>query len=371
MRGQHVFEAERRFITTPRDLATYVRFDALYQAYLNACLILLGSGAAPQRCFPEQGNTPRTGFASFGGPHILSLVTEVATRCLKLARRQKFNFHRRARPERIGGLLTVAKARTAENGVKLPSQDLGQALDAMLAFLPPSLQAMVSHHNARRRSPTSSNVRYRPFMTKEDAPEPDWVTGDNASNNLLLAMAFPEGSPMHPAYAAGHATVAGGCVTMLKAFFRTIDPVSKQPLKWRALGLPFVTASDDGSQLLDVPPGEATVEGELNKLAANISIARNMAGVHYYSDYYDSVRMGERVAVSILVEQALTYGTDAVTMEFRSFDGDVIVVSSHFDGFAAINPEPPLTGCAKDDFNAYDPTELMQRYKDWLFRHMV
>ena len=31
-----------RFITTPRDLATYVHYDALYEAYLNACLLLLG-----------------------------------------------------------------------------------------------------------------------------------------------------------------------------------------------------------------------------------------------------------------------------------------------------------------------------------------
>ena len=32
----------RRPITTLRDLATYVHDDALYQAYLNAALILLG-----------------------------------------------------------------------------------------------------------------------------------------------------------------------------------------------------------------------------------------------------------------------------------------------------------------------------------------
>ena len=41
-----------------------------------------------------------------------------------------------------------------------------------------------------------------------------------------------------------------------------------------------------------------TLEGELNKLAANISIGRNMAGVHYFSDYYDSVRMGEEIALN-------------------------------------------------------------------------
>jgi hypothetical protein len=41
------FETTSRFIMTPRDLATYVHFDALYEAYLNACLILLEMGAAP------------------------------------------------------------------------------------------------------------------------------------------------------------------------------------------------------------------------------------------------------------------------------------------------------------------------------------
>ena len=33
-----------RLMATPRDLATYVHYDALYEAYLNACLILLGLG---------------------------------------------------------------------------------------------------------------------------------------------------------------------------------------------------------------------------------------------------------------------------------------------------------------------------------------
>ena len=42
-----------------------------------------------------------------------------------------------------------------------------------------------------------------------------------ASATVHLPMAFAEGSPMHPAYGAGHATVAGACVTVLKAFFDT------------------------------------------------------------------------------------------------------------------------------------------------------
>ena len=98
-----------RFITTPRDLATYVHFDQLYQAYLNACLILLGQDAATDIGMPEgKGHPTRDGFATFGGPHILTLVCEVATRALKAVRRQKYNIHLRSRPEALAEAVTLA-----------------------------------------------------------------------------------------------------------------------------------------------------------------------------------------------------------------------------------------------------------------------
>jgi membrane-associated phospholipid phosphatase len=37
--------------------------------------------------------------------------------------------------------------------------------------------------------------------------------------SYLLPMAFPAGSPLHPSYGSGHATVGGACVTVLKWFF--------------------------------------------------------------------------------------------------------------------------------------------------------
>jgi hypothetical protein len=49
------------------------------------------------------------------------------------------------------------------------------------------------------------------------------------------------------------------------------------------------------------------VGGELNKLAANIAIGRNAAGVHWRSDYTESLRLGEEIAIGILKEQRLTY----------------------------------------------------------------
>lgn len=323
LKGAHKFDGQR-FITTPRDLATYVRFDALYQAYLNACLMLLGINFGAQEGFPENDKSARTGFASFGGPHILSLVTEVATRCLKAARRQKFNFHRRGRPERVAGLLTVAKA-VKDGRISTPPPLYGKktraSSEVALSQLADILD-MVGHHNALRdSSPPGKNP------TVISKANPKWLQGPGQASNYLLAMAFPEGSPMHPAYAAGHATVAGGCVTMLKAFFKTVDKNFK-PLPWTDTKFDAWVAKSDGRMLVKAKSTSGmTVEGELNKLAANISIARNMAGVHFYSDYYDSLRMGERTAVGILIEQLYGYD-EAVIMKFRSFDGDQITLST-------------------------------------------
>ena len=38
---------------------------------------------------------------------------------------------------------------------------------------------------------------------------------------------------------------------------------------------------------------QISIHGELNKLAANVAIGRNMAGVHYRSDYIESTKLGE------------------------------------------------------------------------------
>lgn len=279
-------EPARRFITTPRDLATYVHYDALYEAYLNACLILLADGVPFDPGIPFQGRDfidRQQGFAQFGGPHILSLVTEVATRALKAVRFQKFNVHRRLRPEALAARLAQFKA-----------------LDV------PEVTAMVEDR------PLARILNW--VARKNGTTDP--VLGDN---NYLLPMAFPEGSPMHPSYGAGHATVAGACVTILKAFFD-----HKHPVRVAGNECTAFVPTEDGSRLTTIPVvGRLTVEGELNKLASNISIGRDWAGVHYFSDYIESIRLGEQIAISILEEQKLTY-SENFSMTVPLFDGGSI-----------------------------------------------
>ncbi|HEX9665971.1 MAG TPA: phosphoesterase, partial [Thermodesulfobacteriota bacterium] len=71
---------------------------------------------------------------------------------------------------------------------------------------------------------------------------------------------------------------------------------------------------------------DLTVGGELNKLAANIAIGRNFAGIHWRSDYVDSLMLGEAIAIGILRDQRLTYNENFNGFTFTKFDGTTITV---------------------------------------------
>jgi hypothetical protein len=271
----------RRYMRNLRDLAHYVHVDALYEAYLNAALILLSINAPVDAGNPYIQSPNQIGFGTFGGPHILSLVTEVATRALKAVWYQKWFVHRRLRPEAYGGLVHLEKSGEADYPV----------------------------HAAIRKAPVLERVRHH---NRERAGEASY----------LLPMAFPEGSPTHPAYGAGHATVAGACVTILKAWFDESFPL--RGARFRD-GTPLVIseAGDDGLRLRPYTgddAGSLTVGGELNKVAANIAIGRNMAGVHWRSDYTESLRLGEEVALGILEEQSICYN-EPNAFSLTTFDG--------------------------------------------------
>jgi hypothetical protein len=289
--GSDQFDPRRRFIRNLRDLATYVHFDALYEAYLNACLILLEMRAPLDPGNPYFDSRTQIGFGTFGGPHILSLVTEVATRALKAVWFQKWRVHRRLRPEEFGGRIHVhlrgLPARPFPFHPGVPPGRYPMIHPEILNTAPASVLDRINNYN---NSPPRNN------------------------NTYLLPMAFPEGCPTHPAYGAGHATVAGACVTILKAWFDESFVIPNP-----------ITADRNGLNLVPAGAANLTVGGELNKLAANISIGRNAAGVHWRSDYTESVRLGEEIAIGILQEQKLTYNEDH-HLTLTKFDGTAITI---------------------------------------------
>ncbi|MEM8979914.1 MAG: vanadium-dependent haloperoxidase [Pseudomonadota bacterium] len=329
--GEDAADNAQRFITTPRDLATYVHIDELYQAYFVAAL-MLSTGARGDVGFPEpNGMQTRAPFATFGGPHLLSQLTEVASRALRAVRRQKFQINRRARPECLAARIALGSAKgTAVFGSAEP------AMTSILTELglKGGKREITKLFDWVDKINTDRNQRAHYDIPKT----PDPLAG---KPNYLLPMAFPEGSPMHPAYGAGHATVAGACTTVLKAFFNIYDgslsagDPGKPNLTAKTMASigfkQVLQAKPDGSGLDDVANApELTIEGELNKLAANIAIGRNFAGVHYYTDYYDSLRMGERVAIGILREHLISH-PEPIAMHLKSFDGDTIRIETAGD----------------------------------------
>ncbi len=87
-----------------------------------------------------------------------------------------------------------------------------------------------------------------------------------------------------------------------------------------------VVPSSDGLSLVPYTGGPLTVGGELNKLAANVAMGRNFAGIHWRSDYSESLKLGEDVAISVLRDQRLTYKEDFEGFTFTRFDGTRITV---------------------------------------------
>lgn len=278
------YDSVLRYMRNGRDLSQWVHIDVLYQAYFQAMLIMK---AAPDPADPFTGgglgipmnpgnpyllSLMQDGFTTFGGPHCAALTTEVSTRALKATWFQKWFVHRHLRPEAFAGRV---------------------------------------HHKL---------VNARPYPLHPDVLNSAAVARIQSlhGGNAFLPLAYPEGCPGHPSYTAGHATVAGACVTILKAFFYTDAP-------WPNPRIP----SDDGLTLLPYTgPGAAqmTIGGELNKLAMNVAYGRNIAGVHWRSDGYESLRLGEEVAISVLKDQRETYFEDFQGFTFRKFDGSIVTI---------------------------------------------
>jgi len=288
------YDPEPRYISTMRDLARFVHKDALHQAYFNAALILLSGEAKWTEGNPygdDEKLKPReAGFGTLGGPHILNLVSEVATRALKVVWNQKWQVNLRLRPEAYGGLVHVQEI--GIGGKKKTTRDYG----------------------------------LKGWKGAKVCPEILKLTGDT----LLLPMAFSSGSPVHPAYGAGHATVAGACVTVLKAYFRTVG-IPINCLKERSVpyaekaNLTMWTPikSDDGcfTRKEIKKPGGMTIEGELNKLASNVAMGRSMGGVHWRSDNTRSLILGEALAAQMLAEITVDLSEKPV-FKFRTFARD-------------------------------------------------
>lgn len=267
-----LFDPTPRYIRNGRDLSEWVHMDVLFQAYFQAFLIITGLGVPVDAGNPYRDSSTQVGFGTFGDPHIAGLLCEVSTRALKAVWNQKWFVHRRIRPEAFAERVDRAAFSGANYSVHPDILNSVTSSERLGGYLPPG--------------------------------------------NAFLPMAFPEGCPTHPSYGAGHATVAGACVTILKAWFDE-STVIQQPVEPDPSGITLFAYNGTDTM---------TVGGELNKLASNVALGRNIAGVHWRSDATDSLKLGEAVAISVLKDQKLGYHEAFGGFSLTKFDGTTITV---------------------------------------------
>jgi hypothetical protein len=200
----------------------------------------------------------------------------VATKALNAVWYQKWFVHLRPRPEAHGGLVHLIKTGNANK----------------------------------------TDATFSPFILNSNGLQQSF----NKYGTWLLSQAFPEGSPTHPAYPTGHGTVGGACVTMLKFIFDGNFVIPN----------PMVPTSDGLSLEPYTGPdaGQLTVNGELNKLAHNVSFGHGIhSGIHWRSDTDTSLMLGEAVALSFLRDKAHTYN-ELFTIHITKFDGTTATLSN-------------------------------------------
>lgn len=265
------YTPDRIFIRNGRDMAEFVHFDFPALSFTNAARMLNTFGSAaldPNN--PYLINPTQAGFITYGFADVLALVQTAAEASLKAAWYQKWLVHRRLRPEFYGYLVDQQI-----NGV------LNSGINSQLI----------------------------------NSPVLPMILGTFGS--YLLPQAYPEGSPTHPSYPAGHAVFSGACATILKAFFNE-DFVIPNPV--------MPNATND--MLIGYVGTPLTVGNELNKLAANITLGRDFAGVHYRSDGYQGMLLGEKIALSILEDESFTRNINFKGYHLTKFDGTKIIIGT-------------------------------------------
>ncbi|MGK7957107.1 MAG: phosphatidic acid phosphatase [Crocosphaera sp.] len=297
----------RRYLITLRDAGQWVHVDFPHQSSLWATIILLGEMAmtssaipyaqGPQDKRPIQRSEP---FGSLGGPDITVNSALAAVYGLKHAWFQKWCVHLRLRPEVYAQRLELFRRGTLDQSKF--DELFGDGAEVLRKT---KVGDRIIEHNQLQ------NIKFS--------------RGDK-KGTLLLPMAFPEGSPAHPAYPGGHSVFAGAGATIAKAFFAN-TPIPSP-----------VVPTADGQGLTAYTGGETLMlHEELNKLIANITLFRDGAGMHWRTDGTTSGcpgttiatggnLLGEKMAISMLRDLKETYAEEVGTFSFDSITGEHITI---------------------------------------------
>jgi hypothetical protein len=292
--GQNVANNNLKYVYNPRVLGSLVHNDPLFQLFYNACLIAIQNGVKSSGYYNDVIDCWTTG----GFPDIFASVAHVAVGALRVAWYNKWSVGLKIRPEVFAQRINQSHIKDDDFVNSVP----GLATIKDLSNVGKEILDLIREHN------------------KEQCGE----------ENLLLPGLYNECSPTHPSCPSGHAAVAGACCTVMKAMFITHDDDLNR-LKWTSP----VKHSVDGDNLVDYDKdtSEMTIVGEIHKLASNVSLGRDFAGVHYRNDGVTGNLLGEQYAISYLIDKTKEYYESNNNMFhgyiLEKFDGSIIRIDKY------------------------------------------
>lgn len=337
---------DEKFIYSGRALLECVHFDNPADLYHQALYILMQEKVP---IVPNLGGEKP--FVDLNCAEIMALLSMGTHVALQVCWYNKWNVHVRARPDYVCGIL--------DTNMSTPVVPTGKGCEgcaAALASLGINLDSPPKQSKVESPKLSVSNKDIRDVNVSDDLTDDvnvsDVIEGNDVNvsddlsggddltvsstktargplfnpviteseilkithrlqGNYLLSSGYPEGSPFHPSYPAGHATIAGCAVTILKAFFKNEHALTN-----------CVMPLADGSGVDAIE--NTIVADELDKLADNISMGRNWAGIHDRADALVSLKLGERIAIELLKDTKKRF--DDVSFTLRRFDGSTLVI---------------------------------------------
>ncbi len=262
------YDPQPRYVSTVRDLSEVAHIGGAL--FFGALLIISGINAPLSPTNPYNNSRTLTpGIGTFATGYFQTILLLAPSRAIRASYWRKYYVYRRLRPEAYGGLVhnnLVNKTQYPLNDQVLNSKALAQIFSTFGTY--------------------------------------------------LIPQAYPEGAPTHSSYTSGAAAIAGVQATILKAAFDENfvipNPVQPDP--------------QDPTKVIPYSGPPLTVGGELNKLAANYAIGRDLGGIHWRSDVAAALAVGEEVAIGILRDEKLGYVEKFEGFTLTKFDGSKITI---------------------------------------------
>ena len=268
-------QTKTKYMTTILDLAMYINRDQIWEAIFVTASLFLSRGI-PIGFHTKSRSPVFSRFINLGPVDLYNLMIRATKLAMNATWVWKWS-QLRPRPEEMAYQIHLAKAHN-DSTINFPEELLNN----------PILQEIATKNNGK----------------------------------YLMPLGYSQGSPFHPSYPGGHATIAGAMATIMKAWFNCdcLIPAVVPDMTGNNLVMYKLKNNNDIQYL--------RIEDELEKLVTNCSHSRNMAGIHYRSDTEVGISIGEQAAISVLEDEVNKY-SDEIAFRFRKRSGEVVTIANH------------------------------------------